>query len=420
MTNLVEVERTIDIEVSQSLLEAVLKFVAWLDRFGECSYDHQSYFASDLGRHAKRLYYTRPILGKLAVAPMIVSEAFLPSARRFFWKKQRFPIADAHYVMGFAYLAKVLDERKFYDRAVHFLEVLKNTRSRGYDRYCWGYPFNWETRRGVMRAETPLITTVPYVYEAFSEVFKIDHDEQWLDVMESIAEHARLDYHDVATSATGSSCSYNPEPNEPCGVVNASAYRAFLLTKAGVDLSTDRYRSAAERNLSFVLESQNENGSWFYSTDGERDFVDHFHTCFVLKALVKIEALTDDSRCSEAIERGVRYYLENLFDDEGWPKPFSRRPRLTIYRNELYDYAECLNLCVLLRGRFEALDQVLKRLCHLGEWQKPDGSFRSRRLYFGWDNTPMHRWAQAQMFRSLCFLLFGLSIDQSNQAMLQG
>jgi hypothetical protein len=23
----------------------------------------------------------------------------------------------------------------------------------------------------------------------------------------------------------------------------------------------------------------------------------------------------------------------------------------------------------------------------------------------GWDNVPMHRWAQSQIFRSLCFLL---------------
>jgi hypothetical protein len=39
----------------------------------------------------------------------------------------------------------------------------------------------------------------------------------------------------------------------------------------------------------------------------------------------------------------------------------------------------------------------------LARWQRPDGSFRSRQLLVGWDNVPMHRWAQAQVFRSLCF-----------------
>jgi hypothetical protein len=389
----------------EELETVVLRFVEWLNRYGETSFDHQSFFASDLGRSAKALYYRKPLLGTLAVAPMIFSEAFVPSARRLFWKPQRFPIADAHFAMGFAFLSQVLNQKRFYQRAVHFLEVLKETRSPGYDNYCWGYPFNWETRNGTIREGTPLITTVPYAYEAFLLVHQIDGDNKWLEVMRSIAEHALLNYHDVVTSANASSCAYKPDPNDPCGVINASAYRAFLLTRAGVDFSDERYHRTAERNLSFVIESQNADGSWYYSTDGERDFVDHFHTCFVLKALAKIEGLTGNPLCTEAIERGVDYYVRNLFDDEGLPKPFSRRPRLTVYRRELYDYAECINLATLLKGRFLPLDDILARVMNLHGWQKRDGSFRSRQLLFGWDNTPMHRWAQAQLFRSLCFNL---------------
>jgi hypothetical protein len=384
----------------------ILRFIGWLNKYGEASYDHQSFFASDLGRIAKSLYYKKPLLGTLAVAPMILSEAFMPSTRRFFWKPQRFPIADAHYAMGFAFLSQVLGGEQHYLRAVHFLEILKETRSPGYNHYCWGYPFNWETRRGTMRKGTPLITTVPYVYEAFLHVYQIDGNREWVDIMQSIAQHAFHDYHDFITSENGSSCSYNPEPGEPGGVINASAYRAFLLTRAGLDFSEERYLKIAERNLNFVIESQNADGSWYYSTDGERDFVDHFHTCFVLKALAKIEALTGNQQCTKAIERGVNYYVKNLFDNDGLPKPFSRRPRLTVYRRELYDYAECINVAVLLKGRFPGLDTILSRVTDVTEWQKSDGSFRSRQLLLGWDNTPMHRWAQSQMFRSLCSLLY--------------
>ena len=43
---------------------AVLRFVDWLDRYGELSHDHQSFFASDMGRAAKALYYRKPILGQ--------------------------------------------------------------------------------------------------------------------------------------------------------------------------------------------------------------------------------------------------------------------------------------------------------------------------------------------------------------------
>src|SRR5260370_33034442 len=184
------------IEKTENLRAAILRFVGWLDRFGETSYDHQSYFASDLGRSAKALYYRKPLLGTLAVSPMIFSEAFVPPARRLFWKPQRFPIADAHYAMGFAFLSQALKEEQYYRRAVHFLEVLKETRCPAYDHYCWGYPFNWDTRRGTLKEGTPLITTMPYVYEAFREVYQIDGDQKWRAIMHANAQHAVDDYHD--------------------------------------------------------------------------------------------------------------------------------------------------------------------------------------------------------------------------------
>jgi len=394
----------------------ILRFVDWLDRYGELSYDWQGLYAGPFGRYAKALYYRKPLLGTLAVSPMVFCEAFVPSARRLFWKPQRFPIADAHYAMGFLFLAQAFDQEPYYKRAFHFLEVLKQTRCPGYDRYCWGYPYDWVTLRGTIKEGTPLITTVPYVYEAFRQAYQFDGDGRWLAIMQSIAQHGCQDYVDLETSATASTCSYTPDPADSLRVVNANAYRAFLLTSAALDFSEDSYRRTAERNLNFVLEAQNPDGSWYYANDGKRGFTDHFHTCFVLKALTKIESLTRDPRCTRAIERGVQYYVANLFDERGLPKPFSRAPRTTVYRRELYDYAEFVNLAVLLRGRFRTLDVILAPVLHslFAEWQKPDGSFRSRQLLLGWDNTPMHRWAQAQMFRSLCFLLHASSQGSGN------
>lgn len=393
---------------SGKVLKAVLRFSEWLAQCGETSYDFQSYYASDLARKAKALYYKKPLLGIVAVSPMVFSEAFVPSAKSIFWKRQRFPIADAHYAMGFALLSNLLNEKSYYTRATHFLKVLKETRCPGYAHYCWGYPFNWETIRGTIREGTPLITTVPYVYEAFRQVWEIDRSDEWLQIMKSIAEHACQDYKDLPTSSTASTCSYTPDPEQSVAVVNANAYRAFLLTCAAHDFSDERYWKIAERNLNFVLEAQNEDGSWYYAKDGKRDFIDHFHTCFVMKALAKIEAIRGHAACTKAIERGIGYYTTYLFDERGLPKPFSSRPRLTVYRRELYDYAESINLAVLLKGRFPKLDELLSSVLNdiVTVWQKPDGSFRSRRLLLGWDNTPMHRWAQSQLFRSLCLFLY--------------
>jgi hypothetical protein len=400
------IERESPAQSDATILNAVLRFVEWLGRYGDKSYDFQSFYASEPGRRAKAFYYKKPLLGTLAVAPIIFCEAFVPSARGIFWKPQRFPIADAHYAMGFGFLARAFGEHRYYERAVQYLECLKQTRCPGHENYCWGYPFNWETIRGTIREGTPLITTVPYVYEAFKQVRELDRKDEWFRIMRSVAQHAFADYKDFETSPRASTCSYTPDPEQSVAVINANAYRAFLLMSAAVDLCEEKFWKVGERNLNFVIEAQNPDGSWYYANDGKRSFVDHFHTCFVLKALVKIESLGHRG-CTAAIEKGVKYYVNNLFDRASLPKPFSRRPRLTIYRRELYDYAECINLAVLLRGRFPKLDLCLSATLDdiVDSWQQTDGSFRSRRLFLGWDTVPMHRWAQSQLFRSLCFLL---------------
>jgi hypothetical protein len=415
--------------------EVLTRFTSWLDSYGETSWDHQSFFAGPIGGRAKKLYYHHRLLGTAAVAPIIFFEAFVPEARRLFHHRERFPIADAHYAMGFAFLHQTTGQPKNLERAIHFLRQLQNGRSPGYNDYCWGYPSDWVTRNGMIKAQTPFITSTPYGWEAFLQVHQIEPREEWMDVLQSIARHAANDIKDYQTSEKASSCAYSPLGES--GVINAAAYRSFLLTSASQVLENENYWTTAERNLNFVLENQNADGSWFYAVDGVRDFVDHYHTCFVMKALAKMHSLLQKAegrgqrtdgrvqtepphvssgamggeiiagRIYSALSRGVDYYLNNLFAEDGMPKPFAKAPRLTVYKRELYDLAECINLCLLLRDRFPDLQTTLETVVGgiLRDWIKSDGSFRSRRLHFGWDNVPMHRWGQAQMFRSLAFYL---------------
>jgi hypothetical protein len=480
--------------IADKVSAVVGNFTDWLEGYGKLSRDHQTFFAGPIGGRAKALYYRNRLVGTAAVGPMIFFEAFLPSARQLFFRPVRFPIADAHYAMGFGFLYEATENGAYLQQAIHFLEELKKSRCAGFKEYCWGYPFDWVTRNGVIKEQTPLITTTPYVYEAFLEVHRLVSEDRgqrtedggrgaegrgqrtggrgrvaggggqgtegrgWRtedreqkaegsgrraedggqktegrgqgaesgepktedrgqgtesrgqrmelrEILESIVRHATTDIKDFKFSETASSCSYTPD--DEGGVVNASAYRAFMLTSAAKLFGNEQLLKIAGRNVNFVLESQNADGSWPYARDGVRNFVDHFHTCFVMKALAKIHALTGERRILEALRRGVDYYLENLFAEDGLPRPFSKAPRLTVYKRELYDCAECVNLCLLLRDRFPELNATLEKTVTgvLRDWIKEDGSFRSRRLMLGWDNVPMHRWAQSQMFRSLAFYL---------------
>ena len=390
--------------LADKVSDVLLNYTNWLSSYGESSVDYQTFYAGRIGGLAKTLYYRYPRLGIAAVAPMVFCEAFIPSARHLFYRRVRFPIADAHFAMGFAFLYEATSDFHWFQRAIHFLKSLEETRCADFREYCWGYPFDWVTvNNGMIKRGTPLITTTPYAYEAFLQVYKLEPEDKWLRILESIARHVSSDIKDFSTSETASTCSYTPYDRG--GEINSAAYRSFLLTSASKLFSNDTYWKIAERNLNFVLQNQNADGSWYYAVDGVRDFVDHYHSCFVMKSLAKIHSLTGHEGCLDALLRGVDYYMANLLAGDGLPRPFSKAPRLIVYKRELYDCAECINLCLLLRDRFPQLNETLKTVVNgiMDKWVKGDGSFRSRRLHLGWDNVPMHRWGQSQMFRSLAY-----------------
>src|SRR5437870_11982726 len=116
-----------DRELSDKVATVLSQFTQWLDKYGETSWDHQSFFAGPVGGRAKALYYKKRSIGTVAVAPLIFCEAIFPSARRLFHHPIRFPIADAHYATGFAFLYHTTSDRAHLEKPLHFLNELKKS-----------------------------------------------------------------------------------------------------------------------------------------------------------------------------------------------------------------------------------------------------------------------------------------------------
>jgi hypothetical protein len=381
--------------------ELLARFVRWLDAFGDQSQDPYDLWATSFGRRARSLYYRHRTIGALAAAPVVALDTIAPGAGSRLRPRTRSAIADAHYALGFLALGGPQVER-----ARAYLDALEHERSKQFTEPAWGYPFDWVNRAGAFAAGTPFITSIPYCYEAFEAGYETFGDARYLETAKGVARFAADSIPVIEVSAQQDASAYSPFDRRQ--VTNASAYRGFLLATAGERFDRPEWSAGGSRNIALVLASQRPDGSWPYSLDGE-DFVDNFHTCLVLKNLAKVYALTGDENVLEAVRAGYAFYVAHLLDDNGLPIPFARRPRLTLHRRDLYDYAEGLVLGSLLHDLVPEARSVVASL--LGDlaarWQLRDGHFVTRELVVGRATVPYHRWAQSQTFHALAQLAAG-------------
>ena len=249
------------------------------------------------------------------------------------------------------------------------------------------------------------MTQTPYGYAAFAAATELVPDIEREAILRSIATFAFECIPSRKTEMGVAVASYSPY-DARC-VVNANAYRAALLLDAGNRFNERQWVDEAERNLAFVLGCQRDDGSWLYAVDGLDPFVDNFHSCFVLKNLMRAWQITERTDVIEAVLRGYAYYKRALLDESLLPRPFAVGKRISLHTRDLYDFAEGIIVALLLRTHDPDAEMILATLTDelLEEWQLPDGHFVTRRHKVGRNTVPYHRWAQAQAFHALVQVL---------------
>jgi hypothetical protein len=398
------------------------RFVAWLEDAGYESYDPYDVWGTRYGVLARRLYYRKHPLGLAMIAPLILMEVVWPRLRRLLVRKGRYPTADAQLALAFLNLYEIAraQEQVLAPRApvgrtpVSWLikaralaDDLLTESVRGRSGLGWGYPFDWQSVSGLMRKQTPLITATPYCYEVFTRLFDLTGEDDYREVARSIAAFVFNDLHDTPTGPDAAAGSYTPHDRSK--VVNASAYRAFVLFDAARRFDHDDYRQTATKNLRFILDAQRPDGSWLYAIDSPREaFIDHFHTCFVLKNLYKLNRDLHSPEVAAAVRRGYEWYRRSLFDGEDNPRSFTIAPRRQIVRIEMYNVAEAISLGTLLRddipAAFALADTLAARFVR--DRQLRAGHWLTR-IYLGGigHRVPFLRWPQSQLFLALTNLL---------------
>ena len=308
--------------------------------------------------------------------------------------------------MGFLNLYRYTHKVEYLDKAISLCENLGEIKIDGFHGPCWGYPFNWRSSSGFWKTGTPFITVTPYCFEACIQLFELTKNKHYLDYALSIAAFAFHDLNETRHGSDSVSNSYSPLDNSQ--VINASAYRSFILLTANQYNGDDLYRQKAIEGLRFVSENQNEDGSWLYAAkDIHNTFIDNFHTCFVLKNLIKCNSWLKSGELTETISRGLDFYMHSFIRPDFSLKPFIKSNKFNIVKENLYDYAEAINLAILSKPYKAEFEMVLEKLlAEVSRWQLKNGSYMIQKNILGLKTRQSYlRWGIAPLFNSLTLYL---------------
>lgn len=406
-----------DQKLQDKLENSINKFLIWLENHGYASYDPYDIWGLPYSLWARKIYYKKSLVGLPFIAPILFIDTFMPALRCVLVKKERFATADAQLILAFVNLYRFFEDDKYLTKAEALGEELLSYSIPGYSGYCWGYPFDWQNSGALWRKDTPYITATPYCFEAYLALFDCTGNKRYLEIAESITRFVAEDLKETPTGENAAAGSYSPIDNSK--VINASAYRAMVLTEASVRFNNPEWKEKADRTINFILQTQQNDGSWLYEMidEGKKSFIDHFHTCFVLKNLYKVNKHKNDQNVKTAITRGFEYYYKSLFRTDGTPKPFAIEPRFQIVTDDLYNYGEAITLCSLLHQDIPSAGPIAQILATqiIEQYQTRKGCFITK-VYRGGIKTkfPFLRWSQAQNFYGLTNLLASMNVKNED------
>ena len=403
--------RTASASTSQVSADAMIRrFLVWAEISDLKSYDWWDLWGFPFGRWAKTQYVRGNVLGYGAVAFLTAVDLVAPWIRRFFVEQRTFPICHAQMALGYVQLWKSTGNRLWLEKAEALVEPLLAMASPAAHGLGWGMKHEWTTVRGVIPPDTPCNTQTAYPYELFCALYEATGNERYQKILADIAAHVANDFREWHMDDR-LACSYSTI--DEARVVNANSYRMMMMLEAGKRFTNTMYHEKGLATLRYVLSMQRDDGSWPYAED--QDFVDTYHTCFVLKNLRKAATILegDCPDVEQAVARGLEYFNSRHFDRNGYPLPFSVAPRLVLQRYDAYDLAETISLLSSLEGEE-------KRVAHLLEFaqqwfQTAEGWFIFR-VYAGnlIRGIPYMRYANSAMFLALSTIPVSSTTPRTN------
>ena len=363
-----------------------------------------------------KLFNAIPFLNKSAICRLVMIQAFkrLPfNLRRLaIIPKQHNAKGIGLFLQGYCNLYRAVERRPELSVALGNLEKLKakinevaelliSLQSPGYSGACWGYNFPWQCRREFLfPSGTPTVVATNFCATALFEAYEITQIEKYKDIALTSAQFVLKDLH-RAKAKEGFIFYYSKLPGNDT-IYNASLLGSRVLSYCYKYSGNEEYKEMARQSVIACCEAQAEDGSWAYGSLPVQSWIDSFHTGYNLDGLIAYEELTGDTTFHDNIEKGLKFYIENFFMQDGSPK---------YYHNKQYPIdIHCPGQLFVSLSRLHKYDEHRQLIEKVKNWvianmQSPKGYFYYQ-LKSGWSSKISYmRWSNAFMFCSLSYCI---------------
>jgi hypothetical protein len=304
--------------------------------------------------------------------------------------------ANGFFARGYLRAFRATKERMWLERAQERLEVLLETRSPG-PGLCWGNDFDFASRAGFFPRGVPTVVWTALIGEAFALARETTGEERYGGAVVGTGDFVLqgLPRHE---EASGVCLGYTPEL-VPL-VHNSNLLGAVTLLRAWRLDGDERKLRLAERSVAWSLSHQRSDGSWAYGVGAEYDWVDNFHTAYVIDCLGTARELAGDELVPEsAIERSLRHWQRTFFLPDGTARYYADRT----YPLDIQCAAQAIETLARRSAGDPASAELLRRVLPwtITTFCRADGTFDYRRGRFLRIPLVSLHWGQATMLSAL-------------------
>ena len=267
---------------------------------------------------------------------------------------------------------------------------------------AWGYPFDWQSKQLIAK-NTPngIVTTA--VGDAFWSWYKFSNEQVYLDICKEICYFLESLPKD---SISENKICFAYTPIFQNHVHNLNLFVAEFLIKVGSETHNKNWINLGNKATNYTISDQLDNGSFDYNGPPEKpnNFVDNYHSGFVLRMLYSIWKLTQREDVFTSLEKCYKHYISNFFENNTVPK---LKPNQK-YRIDIHSCAESINCLCELSETFPEGAEIAKNVLI---WTVNNLQDKKGYFYAGFYKSkilkvpfilkiPYIRWAQAWMLKA--------------------